>query len=128
MPAYEDEPGDLAGSLMRYRRYLETLGLGSPSLSELLAGPPADPRQARVPPVAPARAPAGAAAAPVAVTTDEPVPITDLCYGGAAALQRAVALRVEVEALFAAGVPAAEVRELVEEVFDLVQLGLAPSQ
>jgi chemotaxis protein histidine kinase CheA len=130
MPAYEDEPADLAGSLMRYRRYLETLGLGTPSLSELLAGPPADPRQARVPAVAPAPAPAPAAvaAAPVALTTDEPVPITDLCYGGTAALQRAVALRVEVEALFAAGVPAAKVRELVEEVFDLVQLGLAPSQ
>jgi hypothetical protein len=118
-----DEPDDLAGSLMRYRRYLETLGLGTPSLSELLAGPPADPR-APAPTVGAAPAPTPVVAAPVTITTPEPVPITALCYRGAAALQRAAGLRAEVAALFAAGVPAAEVRELVEEVFDLVQLGL----
>jgi chemotaxis protein histidine kinase CheA len=125
-PAHHDEPADLAGSLMRYRRYLETLGLGAPSLSELLAGPPADPHQARPAPAPPVRTPtpAAAPAAPATVAAAEPVPITDLCYRGPAALERAVHLRERVDALFAAGVPTAEVQELVEEVFDLVQLGL----
>jgi hypothetical protein len=127
-PADEDEPADLAGSLIRYRRYLATLGLGTASLSELIAGPPADPRRAHVPPTTPAPAPTAVAAAPATVVTDELIPITDLCYRGAAALHRAASLRAEVEALFAAGVPAGEVRDLVEDVFDLVQLGLAANQ
>lgn len=123
-PEAGDEPADLAGSLMRYWRYLDTLGLGTPSLTELLAGPPADPRRARVAPPIPAPARTAPAAAPVTAAPTAVVPITDLCYRGAAALQRAASLRANVEALFAAGVPAAEVRDLVEEVFDLVQLGL----
>jgi len=123
-PEHGDEPADLAGSLMRYWRYVHTLGLGSASLGELLAGPPADPRRARTAPPTPAPAPAAAAAMPVAGATDAVVPITDLCYRGAAALQRAASLRVNVEAVLAAGLPAASVRDLIEEVFDLVQLGL----
>jgi hypothetical protein len=123
-PEDKDEPADLAGSLMRYRRYVDTLGLGPPSLDELLAGPPADPRRARVAPPMPTPATTAVAAAPAAVAPGAIVPITDLCYRGPAALQRAASLRADVDALFAAGVPAAAVRDLVEEVFDLVQLGL----
>jgi hypothetical protein len=52
------------------------------------------------------------------------VPIEDLLYGGSAALERAVALRQEIEELLAAhdgGSP--RLSELLREVFDLVELG-----
>jgi chemotaxis protein histidine kinase CheA len=130
-PHDPSEPPDLAGTLIRYRRYLETLGLGTPSLEELLAGPPADPRRAAAaaasaaPTAPPAAAPA--VAAPRDTVPSEPaIAITDLCYSGPAALERALDLRTQVEALLAAGAPAGQVRDLVEEVFDLVQLGLGP--
>ncbi|MFQ6044981.1 MAG: hypothetical protein ACE5PT_01305 [Gemmatimonadales bacterium] len=112
-----EEPPDLAGSWQRYERYAEHLGLGEPSLHELLAGPPADPRRAA------ATAPAG----PPTVETggEELVDITSLCYSGRAALERAVAIRSQVrEALAAADADDATVTELIEEIFDLVELGL----
>jgi chemotaxis protein histidine kinase CheA len=139
-PPLDDwETPDLAGTLIRYRRYVETLGLGMPSLTELLAGPPADPGRPRPRPAAPPRpAPAPAppkapvvapvAAPAVAARHEAPVPITDLCYSGPAALERALSLRGQVAALLAAGTPTGEVRDLVEEVFDLVQLGLGPGR
>jgi len=53
------------------------------------------------------------------------VPIESLLYGGTAALERALALQPEIEALLAArNGGAAQVAALLHEVFDLVQLGL----
>ncbi|MBI4420459.1 MAG: hypothetical protein HY560_06505 [Gemmatimonadetes bacterium] len=99
-----DETADLIGSLLRFRRYADALGLGSASVEELLAGPPAL-----------ARAPAGGSA------DADVIPIADLCYSGTAALERALSLRDEVRAtLRGAG------GDLIEEIFDLVRLGLPP--
>jgi len=138
----EREAGDLAGSLARYHRYVKTLGLGEPSLSELLAGPPADPAArptpiaAVAPPAAPAPAarptpiavvapPAAAeppaAPAPAVEQEEEVVPISEFCYSGSAALDRAITLRGELEAAVAGGV---ETSDLLDEIFDLIQLGL----
>jgi len=97
------ETPDLAGSLLRYHRFVATFGLGQASLEELLAGPPAD-----------SAARAGA----------EPVPITSLCYSGPEALRRALGLRGELRDLVTQGAPAGAITELAEEIFDLVQLGL----
>ena len=112
--AGETEGPGLSGSLMRYWRYVEALGLEGASLDELIAGPPADPGAA-----APAEP-----AAPVAVAQVEAevIPITALCYSGPAALERAISLRDQVTSAIASGVDATD---LIEEVFDLVQLGLA---
>jgi hypothetical protein len=110
----EQETGDLAGSLLRYHRYVATLGLGPSSLQELLGGPPADlARRAGQP-----------AATAVTTETAEPVPITSLCYSGPDALARALSLREEVRTLLGQGVPVSALTDLVEEVFDLVQLGI----
>jgi hypothetical protein len=86
------------------------LGLGAPSLDELLAGPPA------VPSAAPA------ASAPAA----DVVPITALLYGAEAATQRLTSLRETVRGLLAGASPdRAVLQDLIEEVFDLVELGAA---
>jgi hypothetical protein len=125
----EGETPDLVGSLIKYHLLLDTVGLGSPSLEELVAGPPEARAPAPVvpiPPVAPI-APVAAAApiAPVAPVEPEPVSITSLCYAGKHALDRALSLRDQVNQLVAAGAPAGAVQELLEEVFDLVRLGAA---
>jgi hypothetical protein len=96
------------GSLVRYHRLLDTVGLGSPSLDELVAGPP----ETR-------------AVAPVAPAAADPVSITTLCYSGKRALDRVLSLREQVTQLVAAGAPAGDVQEILEEVFDLVRLGAA---
>ncbi len=46
-------------------------------------------------------------------------PITDYCFTGAAALKQAMALKEKLQI----GVPA-DRQELLEEIFDLVELGL----
>jgi hypothetical protein len=52
------------------------------------------------------------------------VPIGALLYSGPAALERALALRDDVRRALESPIPDADaVRELVEEIFDLVQLG-----
>jgi chemotaxis protein histidine kinase CheA len=61
------------------------------------------------------------AGAPQAVSSDDIVPIEQLCYSGERALQRALELKPEVERLAAAN-PAA--RDTIEEVFDLIRLGI----
>ena len=103
-----DESADLVGSWVRYERHVDALGLREPSLEELLAGPPADP--ARAAPVDPER--------PV-------ISIADICYSGKAALERALSLRAEIRTALEAGETGPSVRELVEEVLDLVELGAA---
>jgi len=126
--ALETETADLVGSWLRYRRYADQLGLEPASLDELLAGPPADPDLA----VAEEPEPAAVEEELVAVA-EEPEPaaveeelvsITEFCYSGAAALERARSLRAEIQEGLAEEAPSADLRELIEEVLDLVELGL----
>ena len=118
----EDTP-DLAGSWARYERLMATHGLGAtPSLDEFLrsAAPDAPGRVA-------VAAPATAVAAPRAARPEpesEPVAIRSLCYSGRAALSRAASLRAEITTQLAAGVTSDDLRDLIEEVLDLVDLGL----
>lgn len=132
-------------------RLVAERGLPPGSLEELLGTAPAPAAAAGAParPVAAAArvaaapadegvvpiewlAPAPAEVAPpVAPARPEPgiVPIEDLLYRGSAALERAVALRREIEALLAAhdgGSP--RLTELLSEVFDLVELGLGAAR
>jgi chemotaxis protein histidine kinase CheA len=99
-----EEPADLAGSWARFERYAEALGLGTPSLDELLAGPPSDP----------------ASAAPAEVL----VSIADLCYSGQPAVDRALEIRAEIRAALGHGAGEADIRDLIEEAFDLFELGV----
>ena len=52
------------------------------------------------------------------------VAITEFCYSGSAALQRAVSLRADVRTALETGIVDEELSDLFEEIFDLVQLGL----
>lgn len=129
--ASAEEPGGLAGSWARYERYLAALGLGTPSLEELLAGPPqlgerphASPAPAASPtsPISPARAtPVGGVVAGVDVGV---VDITTLCYSGRAALERAQRLKPQVQSLLEGSFDRAHLRALIEELLDLFELGL----
>jgi hypothetical protein len=105
-----EETPDLPGSWVRYQRYADTLGLGEPSLDELLAGPPADPTAAPATPAAPAE--------------EVVIPIAQLCYSGEAALRCAVSLRTQIRTALEAGQDSADLRDLIEEALDLVELGL----
>ena len=100
--------------MTRAERYRAVYGDGPASLDDLMAGPPADPAGETAPPTA---------AVPVASDeTDAVVSISDLCYDGPGALERAMSLRDDV--LAAVGSDEAHVTELLEEIFDLVQLGI----
>ncbi len=109
-----EETPDLPGSWVRYQRYTDTLGLGEPSLDELLAGPPADPTAAPATPAAPAE--------------EVVIPIAQLCYSGEAALRCAVSLRTQIRTALEAGQDSADLRDLIEEALDLVELGLGLEQ
>ncbi len=118
----EDTP-DLAGSWARYERLMTTHGLGpTPSLDEFLrsAAPDAPGREAVAAPAATVAAPRAARPEP----ESEPVAIRSLCYSGRAALSRAASLRAEITTQLAAGVTSDDLRDLIEEVLDLVDLGL----
>lgn len=105
-----EEPANLAGSWIRYERFGDALGFSKPSLDALLAGPPADP---------------GAGDLPDLGKPSDVVPIMTLCYSGTAALERALNLRSQVKAVLAGTTPdPVRASELMQEVFDLVQLGL----
>ena len=87
--------------------------MGSPPIEEFLSGPPAGP--------APAAAASAAAPAPAG---DAIVSIGDLLYGGDAATQRLTTLRDQVRKVLAGASPDGTVlKDLIEEVFDLVELG-----
>lgn len=116
--------GDLAASWSRYERWIAELGLAEPSLDELLGvtliGAPAAPA-----------APPTFATAPTALTAGGEegeqgvVPIADLCYGGRAALEQALRLREELrQALAHRPADTTHLTDLIEELFDLVELGL----
>jgi len=51
------------------------------------------------------------------------VPIADLCYSGQAAIDRALGLRAQIRAALGRGAGEADVRDLIEEAFDLFELG-----
>jgi hypothetical protein len=105
--AGEEAPG-LVGSYQRFDQLVATFGLSSPSIEGLLAGPPVWP--------APAAAPAPAA--------EGVISISDLLYRGDAANQRLTSLRDQVRRVLAGASPdGAVLKDLIEEVFDLVELG-----
>lgn len=109
---------DVIESWVHYERHLAERGPGKPSVEEFL-------REVR--PGTP-RTPASAAQAARPATAAEPaaVPITDLVYRGDAAAKRALSLRRDVEAaLLDPAVNGALLRDLVEEIIDLVQLTLS---
>ena len=110
VPAPEADETDIAGSFTTYHRYLDALGLGAPSLNDLLSGPPADPRRA-------------AAAGPAATVDEGVVPIATLVYDAPAAMTRARQLRAEAADALGRGEPA-HALALLEEVLDLVKIGL----
>jgi len=97
-----EETADLAGSFLRYARFNAALGAGAPAVADLLAGPPAVP----------------VAAGPGAVS------LADLTYSGPAALQQAMSLQEDIRAALRPGGNSAKLPDLLEEVFDLVKLGL----
>ncbi len=99
------ETPDIIGSWVAYHRMV-VAGVGPASLAELLAG------ATRVPPPAPSRDTAGP---PV-------VDIRSLLYRGDRALTRAQELRRAAK-----GASGDELRALVEEVCDLVELALEPT-
>ena len=107
--AAEEGPG-LVGSYQRYDRLVAALGLGGSSVEALLAGPPA--------------LPSAASAAPAA--TEDVVPITELLYSAEGATQRLTGLRETVRGMLAGANPDREaLQDLIEEVFDLAELGAA---
>lgn len=123
-PAGEDWPG-LAGGYQRFEQLVRELGLGPASLEELLAGPPAAAALAAASPAAGPPEPAQPVGAPTGAREEAIVPISDLLYRGEAAFRRALSLREEVRAILAQGSPDGwALRDLVEEVFDLIQLGI----
>lgn len=106
----EDAPG-LVGSYQRFDRLAASLGMGSPSIEALLSGPPRWPAVVGV---------GVADAAP----GDGIVSIGDLLYRGDAASQRLTSLRDQVRRVLAGASPdGAALKDLIEEVFDLVELG-----
>lgn len=119
----DDDGFGLAASFARYERYVAALGMKPASLDELLAGPPAVPAAA----VAPAMATADTAE--TAGMAGVIVPITDLCYSGPAAIERAMSLRAQVRAALAGTkADSGHINDLLDEIFDLVQLGTGHKQ
>ena len=52
------------------------------------------------------------------------VPITDFCYSGRVALVRALSLKTEIHQAISADIQGERVTELVDEVLDLIELGI----
>lgn len=106
----------LAASFTDYDDLLAAGNVGT-QLAELF-GQPVD-----APAPSPAALPAPPASAEdvgwVSQSGEEIAPITDYCFTGAAALKQAMALKEKLQI----GMPA-ERQELLEEIFDLVELGL----
>ena len=126
-PVTSQQPsGDdwLAASFTDYDRLLAAGSVGTP-LAELFEQPVDAP--APGPAALPTPSPAALPTPPAAVEdvgwvtqSDEVIaPITEYCFTGAAALRQAMALKERLQI----GVPA-DHQELLEEIFDLVELGL----
>lgn len=112
------ETNDLSGSWARYQRYLDTYGPGEPSLDELIAGPPADPRSV------PTTSPAPYVTPETSTTvTDSVVDVAELEYAGESAVARARQLRDRIRTQLRSDPPDTDVLDsLVEELTDLVAL------
>jgi chemotaxis protein histidine kinase CheA len=111
------ETPDLVGSWAAYQR-LAAGGIGAASIAELVAGAERAPSPARD-----SARPAATAQAPVAATAEPgAVDVRTLLYRGDRALRRAQELRAAAKQ--ASG---DALRELVDEVCDLVALALEPS-
>src|SRR5213076_2456749 len=114
-PVISETP-DLVGSWVAYQRLAEG-GIGAASLAEFVGG-------AQRAPVAPAPGPPGPSGTPSALPAPAPsaVDVRALLYRGERALSRAQELRAAAKQTSGEAL-----RELVEEVCDLVALALAPS-
>lgn len=118
-PATPQQPsGDdwLAASFDDYDHLLAAGSDGTP-LTELFEQPVDAP--APGPAVLPAHPAAAEDVGWVTQSDEEIAPITEYCFTGAAALRQAMALKEKLQI----GVPA-DHQELLEEIFDLVELGL----
>jgi chemotaxis protein histidine kinase CheA len=102
----------ISAGFAEFSRLMRTAPQAPPPLTALLEGTPA------VAPVAAAPIPGP----PAAAQAEEIAPITDYCFSGAAALERAMLLQSEVRKAMAEG-PSPALHDLIEEVFDLVKLG-----
>jgi hypothetical protein len=120
-PPRGDDATALAGSGARYEDLVKKHGLAAPSLDELLGT--AGPASVHVPAVETAPVEV-APREPAPAAEPEPVSIVELCYSGRSALARAASLRTQIVAQLAAGVTSDDLRDLIEEVLDLVDLGL----
>ncbi|PYP81521.1 MAG: hypothetical protein DMD25_01705 [Gemmatimonadetes bacterium] len=114
-PVISETP-DLVGSWAAYQRLAEG-GIGAASLAELVGG-------AQSAPVAPAPGPPGPSGTPSGLPAPAPsaVDVRALLYRGERALSRAQELRAAAKQTSGEAL-----RELVEEVCDLVALALEPS-
>ena len=110
------ETPDLVGSWAAYQRLAEG-GIGAASLAELIGG-------AQSAPEAPAPGPPGPSGTPSGLPAPAPsaVDVRALLYRGERALSRAQELRAAAKQTSGEAL-----RELVEEVCDLVALALEPS-
>jgi len=120
-----EETPDLIGSWISYER-MAADGLGAASLDVLIAGAtviaaPAPPAPAPAPAPATAPAPVAIVEAPKAPAEPEIVDIKTLLYRGESARRRAAELRSAAKQ-----VSGEELRALVDEVCDLVDLALDP--
>ena len=106
----------LAASFTDYDHLLAAGSAGTP-LAELFEQPVGE--AAPGPAVLPAHPAAVEDVGWVTQSDEEIAPITEYCFTGAAALRQAMALKEKLQI----GVPA-DHQELVEEIFDLVELGL----
>lgn len=106
-PKPDVSDASLAASYLRYEELLATAAARPSSLDELLRAPQA------APPEVPAE--------------ETVVPIAELCYSGPAALEQVLSLRSRVEAALGKAAPdgvRGELSDLIEEIFDLVELGI----
>jgi hypothetical protein len=103
--ASPDDGGPLVASWTTFERLMAEPGDTRASFDEFLSG---------------AGVSAGSAASPASV-----VPISDLCYSGPAALERALGLERQVRTVLTRDAGAPEISQLLDEIFDLVRLGTA---
>ena len=101
-----DEPG-LAGSFATLARLIAERGMGPASLDELLSGPPSVDGTAGI--------------------EADVVDISQLCYRGAGARERAAVVRRELDLVLVTSQDLGRVRPLLDELVDLVSLAAEPS-
>jgi hypothetical protein len=100
-----EETADLVGSFLQYERLMAGGSAGAPAAAAVSSRP--------------APGPSGAPGA---------VSLADLSYSGPAALQRAMSLQEDIRAALRPGGNSGKLPDLLEEVFDLVKLGLHPGR